>query len=303
MKKIHWILTTGCLVVLLGLILNWAIGCSQNSSLGTPTTINSGGSGSSSSSCTVTANTSDSTTVTSGCYLLNRNASSCSTSRTALGLTGAWQKFSCNVSMALTVSGGATFVQLTSKNLPDYTSNYFTSTSPCYVAFTTSYADPNVIAAQSVTVDVPLSPGSAGSTMSLGIVGMAIDGVVIYDNQAAPGDNIFDELGSFDECQGHPDVSSMYHYHTEPYAISHDDDNLIGVMSDGYFIYGRLDPSGSPGSLDSAGGHTSATVDSATPVYHYHLNLQTGVNTAGVTVSGWFLTTGSYHGTPGYKYP
>lgn len=142
--------------------------------------------------------------------------------------------------------------------------------------------------------------------MALGPVGLAIDGVAIYDNQAAGGvgGTIWDEVGSFDECQGHPDNDSMYHYHTEPYSISHDDDKLIGVMRDGYFVYGRLDETGvQPTNLDSNGGHTGVTpYSNGASVYHYHLNLQSGTNTAGTAVSGWFLTTGNYYGTPGAAY-
>jgi hypothetical protein len=37
--------------------------------------------------------------------------------------------------------------------------------------------------------------------------------VAIFDNQAAPGDDIFDESGSFDQCQGHPQQQGVYHYH------------------------------------------------------------------------------------------
>ncbi len=50
----------------------------------------------------------------------------------------------------------------------------------------------------------------------------------------------------------------------------------------------------------ACGGETTVTPYSGgVPVYHYDLNQQTGVNSAGATVSGWFLTTGLYHGTPG----
>ncbi len=71
-------------------------------------------------------------------------------------------------------------------------------------------------------------------------------------------------------------------------------------MRDGYFVYGRKDSDGSTPTLDSFGGHTGTTPDSPiTPVYHYHLNLQTSTTsgTAGQTV--WFITTGTYKGQPG----
>lgn len=130
--------------------------------------------------------------------------------------------------------------------------------------------------------------------MALGVVGVAINGVSLFDNTAAPGDDIYQEALSFDPCQGHP-AGSKYHYHSEPYSISYNDSNLIGVMRDGYFLYGRKDMDGSTPSLDSSGGHTGTTPDSpSTPVYHYHTNQQTNG-----TESAWFLTKGVYKAAPG----
>ena len=40
------------------------------------------------------------------------------------------------------------------------------------------------------------------------------------------------------------------------------------------------------------------TADSATPVYHYHANLQTSMSGATSGQMQWFLTTGTYEGTP-----
>ena len=123
--------------------------------------------------------------------------------------------------------------------------------------------------------------------MNGGAEGMAIDGVVIFDSAAGGTDNIFAEAGSFDECGGHPDQSGTYHYHAEPYSISYDDARLIGVMRDGFFLYGRHDADGStPGSLAAQqaagagsgnlvyvyGGHTgTAPVASDTSAFHYHV--------------------------------
>ncbi len=55
-----------------------------------------------------------------------------------------------------------------------------------------------------------------------------------------------------------------------------------------------------PADLDAFGGHTGFTVDSPNvAVYHYHLNLQTcsGPNTTGQ--QQYFLTKGTFRGTPG----
>jgi hypothetical protein len=103
--------------------------------------------------------------------------------------------------------------------------------------------------------------------------------VPIYNSLASSTDNIFAEAGSFDQCQGHPDSSSKYHYHSEPYGISYQDSNLIGVMRDGYFVYGRYDHSSTTdidvtnASSDAYiyGGHVGTVPTSGTGnVFHYH---------------------------------
>ena len=252
------------------------------------------GAGSDAGSCALTANTTPAG-VDNGCARLARDTSACRAQRQAAGLSGAWLGFSC----AVTLSSGASAVQVSATSEPDYRSNYFATTGGCWEDFTPAFPDPNRIAAQNLVLQIPTSPSSAGQTMGFGAVGVAVNGVAIFDNQAAPGDDIFREAASFDRCQGHPAPGGVYHYHSEPYAISADDASLIGVLRDGYFVYGRRDADGSLPTLDAAGGHTGTTPDSASPVYHYHLNLQTSTaaGTSGQQV--WFLTTGRYHGTPG----
>ena len=250
--------------------------------------------------CTLAASTTPTATVTNGCALLDRDTSACASARQAAGLSGAWLEFSCRVDLTTVTQNGQTFVQLTTDGRPDYASNYFPPSDACYAAYTTSFPDPNLITAQHLVALVPTTPTAGTQAMSLGAVGFAINGVVVFDNQAAPGDDIYDEFGSFDRCQGHPQMQGVYHYHSEPYAISYDDDRLIGVVRDGYFVYGRRDSDGSLPTLDAAGGHTSVTPDSpSTPVYHYHVNMQTSTNAKTQGQVGWFLTTGTYAGTPG----
>lgn len=251
-------------------------------------------------SCTLTANTTPTGTTNNGCALVTRDTSACQASRTSAGLTGFWSKFSCRVTLTA-ASGGATTVTVASDGQPDHESNYFPTTDPCYAAYSPVALDPNHIAVHALSLTVPLAPTSGSQTMGLGPVGMALDGSAIFDNQAAPGDDIYAEAASFDRCQGHPSPASQYHYHTEPYAISHDDDAFIGVMRDGYPIYGRRDVDGTlPANLDASGGHTGTTPDSpSTAVYHYHTNLQTSHTGATSGDTDWFLATGTYAGPPG----
>ena len=82
----------------------------------------------------------------------------------------------------------------------------------------------------------------------------------------------------------------------EPIAWSEDDDELIGVMADGFFLYGRREPASAGGAyptdLDASGGHTGVTPHSDTDVYHYHIQ-----NTPYLD-QYYLLFPGDYQGTP-----
>ncbi len=219
-------------------------------------------------------------------------------SRQAAGLSGYWLKFSCRVTLTATQGANAS-VTATADGEPDYESNYFAATDPCHVAYSGGVQNPNSIAKEAYSVSFPLTPNTTSQTMTGAVVGLALNGVPIFGNFAAPGDDIYKEAVTFDACGGHPQMTGAYHYHTEPYSISYEDDRFIGVMRDGYPIYGRLDTDGTMPTLDANGGHTGVTVDSpSTPVYHYHANQQTSTNPESAGQMAWFLTTGTYHGTP-----
>ena len=145
---------------------------------------------------------------------------------------------------------------------------------------------------------VPFAPAAVTSPVATaeGAIGMALNGVVIFDNTAAPGDDIYNEEATFDKCDGHPEMTSRYHYHTEPSAISNSDANFIGVMRDGIPIYGRNDSATSTTVTGlTKGAKTGKTVDStSTDVLHYQANLQTNG-----TKSAYFLSAGYYVGTAG----
>ncbi len=249
--------------------------------------------------CQLTAGTTATSTVTEDCPLLARDTTSCEGARSAAGLTGYWLKFSCRVVITKDTTGTQEVVQLTADSLPDYASNYFSVGDPCRSEYVPAARNPNTIRARNLTMRVPLQPTAGGALMGSGAVGLALNGVEIYDNQAAPGDDIYLEAQTFDLCEGHPTGGSVYHYHSEPHSISVDDSRFIGVMLDGYPVYGRRDLDGSVPTLDAAGGHTDPTVDSATPVYHYHVNEQRSITAGTAGQSAWFITTGRYAGVPG----
>jgi len=261
-----------------------------------------GDGGANSTSCTLSANTTPTgTTNPSGCAVRSRDASSCLATRQGKGLTGFWLKFSCRVTLSSTTDNGASAVAADSDGQPDYPSFYFAPTNACYEAWSAGHHNPSSLSAQSYHLNFPLAPNTtATSMMGTGIVGMSVNGVPIFANFAAPGDDIYLEAISFDKCDGHPQNRGQYHYHSEPNAITNDDANLVGVLRDGYPLYGRKDAAGTYPTLDIYGGHTSVTADSpSTAVYHYHVNEQTSTGAQSQGQKQWFLTTGTWRGTPG----
>jgi hypothetical protein len=253
--------------------------------------------------CTLTANTyASAVTNAAGCRLLVRDASACAAARVAQGLSGFWLKFSCRVTLNVTTNGASQVVIASADNLPDYKSNYFTAGDACYEVYNGAIRNPNNIAEMALTLQFPRSPTLSHTPFSGAIVGLALNGVGIFGNFAAPTDDIYMEAQTFDRCGAHPQMHGMYHYHSEPYSISNDDANFIGVLRDGYPVYGRREMDGSyPSNLDNYGGHTASTPDSPTPVYHYHLSEQTQTDMTKSTYGQkqWFLTKGAYRGAPG----
>ena len=248
--------------------------------------------------CSLQANTTATGSVNNGCAMLNRDTSACAAARTGLGLGGFWLKFSCRVTLSLATVNAGPGVMLSTDSQPDYLSAYFVTTNSCHSYYSRAFPDPTNISASAITMSVPITPSGTGQTMP-GMIGIALNGVSLFANVAAPGDDIYLESGSFDECQGHPNTTA-YHYHTEPISISYDDDAFIGVMIDGYPLYGRRDPDGSVPTLDTNGGHTGVTVDSpSTPVYHYHTNPQISSTTGSAGTLDWFLSTGHTAAQPG----
>jgi hypothetical protein len=171
--------------------------------------------------------------------------------------------------------------------------------------YTTTYPNPNTIAQKSYVLYVPVSPtrnngNNSTHQMGMGMVGVAVDGIPIYNSLADASDNIYSEAGSFDQCQGHPDAQSKFHYHSLPYTISYNDSKLVGIMRDGFFIYGQhdfggstdLDTSTKPASAAAAdgiinegdatalyifGGHVGTIPTTGLGnVFHYHATMQYG---------------------------
>lgn len=198
----------------------------------------------------------------------------------------------------ITLSGEE--VTIESNGLPNHTSPYWSNTTersaidpmgatlvteaaatnhPLFVAPTvTSYenmAPGNIDDFNgSYSLTVPASPTLAtnSSATGLGPIGIAVSGSMIYNDEEGPNVPLDNAVGSLDYTAAHTGPQS-YHYHLEPKAWSNDDDVLIGIMSDGFFLYGRRDyPSGEyPTDLDESGGHFGPTPHNPDGEYHYHI--------------------------------
>ena len=78
---------------------------------------------------------------------------------------------------------------------------------------------------------------------------------------------------SFDRFNGHPAPRGEYHYHLEPLWLTQASRaSLIGVLLDGFPVYGPDDASGQiPANLDVCHGHVAVTTDFPSGIYHYHV--------------------------------
>lgn len=147
----------------------------------------------------------------------------------------------------------------------------------------------------SFTLTVPTNPSKASSTSATGLgpIGLAVSGSVIYNDEEGANVPLEDAAGSLDFNGAHTGPQS-YHYHLEPKSFSDDDDALIGIISDGFFIYGKKCRSTGtyPTDLDASGGHTTTTQYSDEPEYHYHCQSEPYLG------NYYILFPGDYQGTP-----
>jgi len=177
---------------------------------------------------------------------------------------------------------------------PNHASYYWGTSSSLYEDMPSgNMANNNSITAQTYTLTIPATPDSGASATSTSVMGVAVNGAIIYNNAAAPGSTLAAEADGFDNANGHPDSSGTYHYHVEPTKISNDDSALIGIALDGYAIYGKKDSDGTtPIDLDSNHGHTTTTTHFTTATYHYHVATD---STAGIVT----LLGDNFKGTKG----
>lgn len=191
-------------------------------------------------------------------------------------------------------------VIIETNGLPNHTSPYWSTTHPLYiepVATTIDRLVPGTIDrfVGTYTLTVPGNPQRAttSSATSLGGIGIAVSGSLIYNDQEGGNQPLDNAVAGLDYNGAHTGPTS-YHYHLEPKAITDDDSNLVGIIADGFFIFGRkCNSTGTyPNDLDDSGGHTSITQHHTEATYHYHIQNELYLNTY------YILFPGDYQGTP-----
>lgn len=186
---------------------------------------------------------------------------------------------------AVTVSFSGNNVTLESNALMNHTSPYWPTSNDLYIDPVVANANqmsPGTISAGSYTLTAPLSPQLAAnsSATGLGAIGIAVSGAPIFNDEEGPNVQLSEQVASgFDYAGGHMGPTG-YHYHLESQdvaantTLSHDDDQLVGILQDGFLLYGRqCNALGDyPTNLDSSGGHTGTTQHSdGEAFYHYHI--------------------------------
>lgn len=185
----------------------------------------------------------------------------------------------------------------------------------------------NMIEQQTVVMKMPIAPREATNKTATpyGTIGVALNGVSFFNEAAAPGDEITDELFTFDQCSGHPQQNGVYHYHVDPVClirdlggdIVHESANgyewiadagsnaelLLGFLVDGFAVYGPLgngevDCNGTAvtEALDQYNGHQHCTTDFPDGIYHYHVKTANHGGTGGPI---FWITNQVYFGEPG----
>jgi hypothetical protein len=189
-------------------------------------------------------------------------------------------------------------VTFTTEDLPNHTSPYWPTSNDLYEEYNGTnmafHQNPNEIATQNITLTITLNPEEAAihEATSLGTIGIARNGIVLYNQYAGPDQPLTNEIDSFDQWLGHPQGQSTYHYHIEPTFLTQEfgEDAFIGLLADGFPVYGPLEDGEIiiSADLDEFHGHIGVTADFPDGIYHYH-----------VTADDPYINGNGFFGTPG----
>ena len=191
------------------------------------------------------------------------------------------------------------YLVIETNDIPDHGSPYFSSNDPQYEPYNGSnpafHLNPNHIAEQNIIFRIPLKPQEADNKEAtpLGPIGVAVNGVVIFNQYAAGNSPLTFEINSFDQYNGHPQQSGVYHYHIEPTYLTQNlsKDALLGVLLDGFPVYGPMENGQliTDDDLDEYHGHFKATAEFPNGIYHYH-----------ITADAPYINGNGFFGNAGY---
>lgn len=142
---------------------------------------------------------------------------------------------------------------ITSNGIPDHTTGTFPQ----------AKTNPNSIEKQTFRFFVPKIPkiASESSCLTFGPIAVSKNGIPLFNPHNINGDNAVegDTAEVFDNCDGHPDMRGVYHYHQTPDCLyDNTNDEFIGVALDGFPIYGIKNSTGqemTSKDLDQCHGH------------------------------------------------
>ena len=203
---------------------------------------------------------------------------------------------------ATSITSDGTYITIKSNGTPDHKSIYYATTNALYENFTgttfggvTFGKNPNAISTQSLTFKIPVNPLVAVTHAATpgGPIGISINGVPLFNQYAAMNAPLTNEIAGFDQWWGHPQQQGQYHYHVEPKyltTVKVTSASLIGFLLDGFPVYGPVENgvAVTNAMLDVYHGHTHATTDYPSGIYHYHF-----------TTESPYLNGNGFYGTAG----
>lgn len=178
-------------------------------------------------------------------------------------------------------------VVIETTGLPNHETVYWGEGNDLYIAEPDVARTPSIMSSNNnaTTITVDATPDLNGNTVATNFntIGIAVSGSSIFNDQEGGGP--LDQAAASLDWTGAHIGPGVYHYHLEPKAFTDDDENLVGILLDGVFLYGRkCSATGTyPTDLDDSGGHTTTTqYTEGEEEYHYHI------------INELYSTTGSY---------
>lgn len=200
---------------------------------------------------------------------------------------------------ATSITRSGDYIVVKTTGVPDHKSPYFQNTQwataqyEAYNGTNTAWRqNPNKIASFSYTFRLPVAPKEATtkSATAGGPIGVSLNGVPFFNQYAAMQAPLTDEVNGFDQYNGHPAQAGDYHYHAEPTYLTTNKgkEALLGFLLDGFPVYGPVENGKLVTNLDKYHGHSHATADFPSGIYHYH-----------ITAADPYINGSGYYGTPG----